>query len=70
MPFKLRHCVPEHPTKGGLSSTDEVAISRDDHFSLFFVVLWNVSGFPDEHGEGQNCWSKNDHTFGKVIITF
>lgn len=46
-PLKLRHsCIPDHPTKGGLSSPDEVAISRDDHFSFFLVVLWNISGLP------------------------
>lgn len=67
---ELRHCIPQHPTKGGLSSPDEVAISRDDQFSLFFVVLWNVRGLPVEHGEGEECWSKSEYPFGKVVTTF
>lgn len=68
-PFKLRHSyLPEHPTEGGLSSPDEVPISRNDHFSLFFVVFWKVRGLPVGNDGGEDYWSKNEHTF--VVITF
>lgn len=62
--------IPDHPAKGGLSSPDEVAISRDDQFTLFFGVLWNIRGLPVENEGGKDYWSKNEHTFGKAVIAF
>lgn len=37
---------PQHPTEGGLSPTDEVAITRDHQLPLLSVLLRDIRGLP------------------------
>lgn len=42
---------PQHPTEGGLSPTDEVAITRNHQLPLLSVLLRDVGGLPVERNK-------------------
>ncbi len=46
---------PQHSGEGGLSTSDEVAVTRDDQLCLFSVLFRNVSRLPVETNKSNVC---------------